>query len=159
MAHRDNYPQGMLRCILVSCACAPAVGIIIPSGIIRQHTGAPRSRCLVASDDAPALGPAQLAALIEVSQCLKQCGNTKTPFGSPRSFYNVIYSPGDTMGDWKDPSAEDWEAIRAEWPELSGVSDELMASQLPTLRANQPDKRSLGALELNKSGPHSSRAK
>ena len=105
------------------------------------------------------LPPSALTALDEVSQCLKQCGNTTTVYGSKRSFYQAVYTPGKEKGTWKDPTPGDWDAIRVEWPELAEYDDEMLKSDLPRLRANQLDFRSLKFLDLNLMGPHAARAK
>ena len=127
-----------------------------------QHRRAAEPAMLAGnSGDAPSarLSEVEKKALVEVSQCLKQCGDTLTPLGSKRSFYSAIYTPGAKMGDWINPSSDDWDHIRAEWPELAERSDEDLEGYLPMLRANQLDYRSLKRLELNLSGPHSMRGK
>ena len=122
-----------------------------------------RARFLLASDVPPeapgALTAVELKALDEVSQSLKQCGETVTKFGSKRSFYQSVYTPGEEKGTWIDPTPEDWDSIRAEWPELSGRSDASLAQALPELRLKQRDYRFLKKLDLNTMGPHSVRGR
>jgi len=119
----------------------------------------PRTRAILnAADEPKALSAEQLKALDEVAQSLKQCGDTRTVFGGARSFYSAIFTPGEATGAWTDPSPEDWEAIRTEWNELEDCSDELLMSQLPTMRAKRRDYRELKKLDLNTMGPHSVRS-
>ena len=70
-----------------------------------------------------------------------------TVFGKPRTFYEAIHSTlGEngtgTRGDGM-PTAEDWDAMRKEWPVLAEYTDEELTVAVPELRKNRPDFRSL----------------
>ena len=142
-------------CVLPAVACFTLPTIRASSGLHASRRRAP----LLAADEAAALSPDQLEALDEVSRSLKQCGDTLTKLGSKRSFYQAVYAPGEVMGTWVDPTTEDWDSVRAEWPQLADCSDKVLVSYLPTLRANQRDFRSLKFDELNITGPHSVRGR
>jgi len=152
----------LLRVCLVASVFAESHGLLRGAGP-RPHItaagGRPRTRVILnAAEEPKALSAEQLKALDEVSQSLKQCGDTLTVFGGSRSFYSAIFTPGEATGAWADPSPEDWEAIRTEWKELEDCSDELLMSQLPTMRAKRRDYRELKKLDLNTMGPHSVRS-
>ena len=136
---------------LVAIALLPSSIALVPA-VTRRSVVSPvgRARTMIVACDTPSLSAEQLAALTAAGESLDDTPMT-TAYGGPMTFYAALRDPTGA-----DPKAEAWSAVKAKWPILSDVDEELLSATLRTIPAK--DYRELSAMKKKNAGASESAA-